>query len=63
MTEITIKISDDEQTLTEKFLDYSEKIILSHDCPILMDYVKTVRDKFHSEGKPVDILIKIKMDW
>lgn len=62
MIEISIKISADDLTLTEKFLIHEEGISLSHDDPVLSKMVNDVLKKFNSQTPP-DVLIKIKYVW
>jgi len=59
--EISVKVSDEEQTLTQKYLRYENDIRLSHDCPHMQEMVKETVDKF--KGTPTDVIIKIKYTW
>ena len=61
MIEISVKVSDDDSTLTEKFLVHKEGICMSHEDADLKKMVDSVRDKFH--GNPTDILVKSKYTW
>lgn len=62
MFEITVKVSDEEMTLTEHFIHTDENITLSHDDVTLNSMVKSVIDNF--KGSPQhDVQIKIKADW
>lgn len=61
MIEIKISVSDDEQTLHQKFLVHTEGMRLSHDDPELSAMVKIVKDRF--KGTPTDILIRFKYTW
>ncbi len=61
MIEISVKVSNEEQTLRTKHLDYSEDIVLSKDDSKLNEYVeKTVKD---FKGVPEDVVLNIKMVW
>ena len=62
MFEITVKVSDDSQTLTEKFLCYQEDVTLNQFDPYLTETIKSVVDKFKG-NEPADVQIKIKMEW
>jgi hypothetical protein len=62
MFEITVKVSDESQTLTEKFLCYQEDVTLTQLDPYLIETTKSVVDKFKG-SEPIDVQIKIKMDW
>ena len=62
MFEITVKVSDGEITLTERFLHYDPNITLSHSDPILGGIIQGVVDKFQGLDKP-DVSIRIKGGW
>lgn len=62
MFEITVKVSDESQTLTEKFLCYQEDVKLNHSDVYLIETIKSVVDKFKG-SEPADVQIKIKMEW
>ena len=62
MFEITVKVSDESQTLTEKFLCYHEDVTLTQLDPYLIETIKTVTDKFKGT-EPPNIKIKISMEW
>jgi hypothetical protein len=59
--EITVKVCDDEQTLTQKFLSYEKSISISHDDPVLKSMVEQTIAKF--KGNPTDVIVKIKYTW
>lgn len=61
--EITIKVSDDEQTLIQRFLIHANEPImhLSHEDPSLKSMVEQTIAKF--KGIPTDVLVKIKYTW
>lgn len=61
MIELSIKVSNDESSLTSKYLVHEEGMVLSHDDPELVRMVRETSDKFKDEVK--DILIRIKYTW
>ena len=61
MIEITVKISDDIQTLTQKFLQNEDGIYLSHDCNELKEMVEQTISRF--KGDPRDVVVKITYPW
>lgn len=61
MIEIAVKVSDEDQTLTQKFLVHEEGIILSHEDPILSKMVQDTVNNF--KGKVDDVVVKIKYQW
>lgn len=61
MIEISVKVSDDDTTLTEKFLIHEEGLCLSHDDKTLKAMVDSVRAKF--QGQATDIVVKVKYTW
>ena len=61
MIEVKVKVKDDEQTLTQKFLVHEEGMKLSHDDENLSHMVKDTIEKF--KGQPDDVLVKIKYTW
>jgi len=61
MIEVTIKVADDEQTLTQKFLIHEEGLVLSHDSLALKGMVDETVGRF--KGSPTDVLVKIKYQW
>ena len=61
MIELSVKVSDDDLILTEKFLLNEEGISLSHDDLILKQMVDGVIAKF--KGQPKDVLLRIKYTW
>ncbi len=63
MIELVVKVSDSEQTLTEKFLIMEEGLSLSHDDTTLKTYVDSVVEKFKTMESDINIKIKTKMDW
>lgn len=60
VAEISIKLSNEEQSFTQKFLCY-ESVRLHHTDPVLQDYVSQAKDAF--KGRPDDCIIKIKYVW
>ena len=61
MIELSVKVSDDDQTLTEKYLLHEEGLVLSHECRQLDEMVTKTVQKF--KGEPKDVLIRIKYTW
>ena len=61
MIEVCIKVRDDEQILTQKFLVHQEGMKLSHDDPDLSKMVHETIAKF--KGQATDVLVKIKYTW
>ncbi len=61
MIELKISVSDDEQTLHQKFLVNAEGMRLSHDDPELARMVNSVVARF--KGTPTDVLIRFKYTW
>lgn len=61
MFELSVTVSDEESSYTQKFLVYDEGIVLSHTDPELMRMVKETVDKF--VGTPDDVVVKIKFTW
>ena len=61
MIDVTIKVRDDEQTLTQKFLVHEEGLKLSHDDPGLTKMVNDTIANF--KGNPTDVVVKIKYTW
>lgn len=61
MIELSIKVSDDENTLTSKYLIHEEGISLSHDDLTLSKLVQETLAKFKGEVK--DVLIKVRFAW
>ena len=61
MIEISVKVSDSDQTLTQKYLCAEEGIRLSHDDPELAKMVNETLSKF--KGVAEDVLVKIKYTW
>ena len=59
--EITVKVSDDEQTLTQKYLRYETDIRLSHDCTHMQEMVRETLDKF--KGQAQDVVVRVKYTW
>lgn len=60
--EISIKVSDDDQTLVEKIIVYdNDSITLSHDCQVLKDMVEATVAKF--KGQPSDVVVRFKYTW
>jgi hypothetical protein len=61
MIEVSIKVSNDESSLTSKYLVHTEGMMLCHEDPELLRMVEETKAKFKDECK--DILIKIKYTW
>lgn len=61
MIDVTVKVSDDEQTLTQRYLIHEEGMRLSHDDPVLSAMVNETIEKF--KGQANDVLVKIKYTW
>ena len=61
MIDVTVKVCDDDQTLTQKFLVHEEGLKLSHDDPELNKMVSDTLLKFKGVAK--DVLVKIKYTW
>lgn len=59
MIEISVKVSNEEQTLTQKFLEYSEDIVLSENDPKIESMIQQTISKF--KGIPSDVVFKAKM--
>lgn len=62
MIEVTVKIKDDDLTLTERFLVY-DPFTLSHDDEKLKKMVDNTIKKHSGQFSNPDILIKIKYTW
>ena len=60
VAEISIKLSNEEQSFTQKFLSY-DQIQLTHTDPTLQDYVRQTKEAF--KGNVDDCVIKIKFVW
>ena len=61
MIELSIKVSNDDSSLTSKYLVHEEGMSLSHDDPELQRMVRETVEKFKDEVK--DTLIRIKYTW
>ena len=61
MIEIAVKISDDDRTMTQNFLEYQAGMCVSHDDPTLKKYVDEALANFKGTAK--DILVRIKYTW
>lgn len=61
MIELSIKVSDDDHTVTQKFLLHEEGLSLSHDDIQMKRMVEDTIAKFI--GSPKDVLVKIKYTW
>jgi hypothetical protein len=59
MIELSVKVSNSEQSYTHKFLVY-EALTLSEDSPMLADYVSQARACF--KGEVDDVRISAKME-
>lgn len=60
MIELSVKVSNDEQTLTQKHMVY-ETVTLSVDDPTLLSLVKQAKEAFGENVE--DVVLKIKMTW
>jgi hypothetical protein len=60
MIEVSVKVSNSEQSYTQKFLVY-ESFSLSHDDPDLKKMVDEAIANF--KGNVEDVNVKIKMVW
>lgn len=61
MIELSIKVSNDDSSLTSKYLIHEEGIKLSHDDPELARMVRETGEKFKADV--TDILIRVKYTW
>ena len=63
MIDVTVKVCDDDQTLTEKFVVYDQldSFTISHDDPRLKGIVESTIAKF--KGKATDVVVKVKYTW
>lgn len=61
MIEVSIKVSDDDKTVTKKFLVHEEGLCLSHDDAKMKQMVDETVSQFI--GQPTDVLVKIKYSW
>lgn len=61
MFELSVTVSDEESSYTQKFLVYNEGITLSHTDPELSGMVQDTIKKF--VGTPDDVVVKIKFTW
>ena len=67
MIEISVKVSDAELTLTQKFLHYTNSIEpekaleVSHEDAELSRMVNETIAKF--KGQPEDVIVKLKYTW
>jgi hypothetical protein len=58
--EVTVKISNDEQRYSQKFLTY-ESVLISSEDPRLKEMVASARENF--KGVADDIVVKISYVW
>ena len=60
--EISVKVSDDDQTLVQKFLHYpTAPLAVSHEDPDLSRMVNDTIEKF--KGQATDVIVKLKYTW
>ena len=60
MIEITIKVSDNDSSLTQKYIE-DEGFVFSHDEPRIRKLVDQAIKDF---GKPIeDCVVKMRADW
>ena len=63
MIELTIKILDEDLSITERFVHYDSPIVLSRDDPTLQKMVNDTMAKFNGTLQNPDIIVKTKMTW
>jgi hypothetical protein len=65
MIEVVVKVSDEDSTLTQKYLLHEEGITLSHDNPELRKMVDQATQDFGGSTEPagLDIIVKFKLTW
>lgn len=61
MIEVSIKVRDDSNTLTQKYLLHSEGLSLSHEDATLKKMVEETIANF--KGIAQDVIVKIKYVW
>jgi hypothetical protein len=61
MVELSIVVSNSEQSLTQKHLVYDKNLTLSHDDPELLSLVQQAVKAFGEN--PEDVLIRAKFKW
>lgn len=61
MIELSIKVRDEQNTLTQKYLLHAEGLTLSHDDATLKKMVEETIANF--KGIVEDVIIKIKFVW
>ncbi len=61
MLEISVKVSNSDQTFVMKYLEYSEDIVLSKDDPKLSSMVEKAVKSFG--GIVDDVVVRIKLVW
>ena len=61
MIEISVKVSNSEMRLTEKFLIHEEGLVISHDYAPLKELVEQTIRKFKDEAE--DVLVTFKFTW
>jgi hypothetical protein len=61
--EVSVKVSDEEQTLTQKYLHYPQnsELFISHEDTELKRMVEETIGKF--KGQPTDVIVKFKYVW
>jgi len=61
MLEISVKVSNADQTFVMKYLEYAEDIVLSKDDPKLSGMVEKAVKAFG--GVVEDVVVRIKLVW
>lgn len=61
MIEVSVKVRDEQNTLTQKYLIHEEGLVLSHDSLALKAMVEETIANF--KGQAQDVIIKIKFVW
>lgn len=61
MVEITVRVSNDEQRFTQKFLSYEEHVGCSKSDPILSPMVEEAIKNF--KGTVEEVHVKLTMIW
>lgn len=60
--EITVKVSNEEQKYSQKFLCY-DNLTISHDDPKLKGYVNEAIENFKDAGSIDDVVVKFSYSW
>lgn len=61
MLEISVRVSNEEQSYTKKYLEYSEDLVMNHDDPRLAAFVQQAIGEF--KGTVDDVTVRVKMVW